>query len=64
VSSTGPTARFYASAATLNGNVVLFGGADGSGGLSGETWLWNGAGWTQATVSGPQARCGAAMAGP
>jgi len=38
-----PSARFGAMAATLGGNVVLFGG-DGS---TAETWAWNGATWTQ-----------------
>jgi hypothetical protein len=43
-----PSARFSVDMAadTLTGQVVLFGGVD-SGGLTSETWTWNGSTWTQ-----------------
>ena len=42
---------------------MLFGGenADG-GGMLGDTWLWDGARWTQSAATGPGARTGASMA--
>jgi Galactose oxidase, central domain len=44
--------------------VVLFGGLESNGAVSGSTWIWNGTTWTQAAaqVSGPSPRQGAAMA--
>jgi hypothetical protein len=62
-----PPPRSGASAATLNGNVVLFGGCSdqtaagcASGAVLGDTWLWNGSSWTQLSVSGPSPRFHAA----
>ena len=40
--------------------VVLFGGRD-EGGLSGQTWLWDGASWRESASVGPAPRAGAAM---
>jgi hypothetical protein len=58
--ATSPSARTEAAAATLDGSVVLFGGA-GPFAL-GDTWLWNGAEWTQAAPAhSPAARSSAAM---
>ena len=58
----GPSARADAAMVTLaNGHVLLFGGQT-PGGLSGETWEWSGASWSQLAMSGPSARCGHAMA--
>jgi hypothetical protein len=57
-----PPARNYAAMATLDGNVVLFGGESSPDPL-GDTWTYDGRGWTQATPSAsPDARTGAAMA--
>jgi hypothetical protein len=56
-----PSPRSAASAATLAGNTVLFGGGDGQT-IFGETWSWDGTGWTRLDVSGPPARAAAAMA--
>jgi Galactose oxidase, central domain len=46
------------------GQVVLFGGNDDTNSLSalGDTWLWNGTNWVQATTTGPAPRFGAVMA--
>jgi Galactose oxidase, central domain len=45
------------------GQVVLFGGADGAGDVLADTWTWDGNDWTQQTpVTSPPARDGAAMA--
>jgi hypothetical protein len=57
----GPSARHGHAMATLNGVVVLFGGADESGVL-GDTWTFDGAKWTQENVKGPSARSSHAMA--
>src|SRR5579864_569990 len=46
--------RIAAKAATLNGKVVLFGGA--ANGFPTDTWVWDGATWTQQNVSGPSGR--------
>jgi hypothetical protein len=53
----GPNARGYASMATMNGTVVLCGGA-GTGDLGGlsafdDTWTWDGTRWSQQNVTGP-----------
>jgi hypothetical protein len=61
VSSAGPSARYGASMAELDGTLVLFGGDDGSGGL-GDTWGWDGVRWTQYMVTGPSPRAYAGMA--
>ncbi|MGO8999979.1 MAG: kelch repeat-containing protein, partial [Polyangiaceae bacterium] len=48
--ATSPPPRQYAAAATLNGNVVLFGGSNGNAGPSAflnDTWEWDGTNWTQ-----------------
>jgi hypothetical protein len=44
--------------ATLNGKVILFGGfRAGTGGIDlGDTWSFDGTGWTQLTITGPSAR--------
>jgi hypothetical protein len=44
--------------------VVLFGGLEADGSVSGATWIWNGTTWTQAATQflGPPPRQGAAMA--
>jgi hypothetical protein len=62
----GPSPRSYASMATVNGTVVLFGGC--VLGFSGtpptcldDTWVWDGAHWTQQNVQGPSARDGALL---
>ncbi len=46
------------------GVTVLFGGqiTQYEGGVSGETWEWNGNSWTQRVVGGPSPRSGHAMA--
>src|SRR5206468_1923278 len=45
------------------GQTVLFGGADDSGDLLGDTWTWNGATWTrEQPATSPSARYGMGMA--
>lgn len=44
--------------ATLNDQVVLFGG--GNGADLGDTWVWDGSTWTELTIAGPAARGGTA----
>ena len=45
------------------GRVVLFGGLDPNGGTLGDTWLWDGATWTQRfPVTSPPPRANAALA--
>ncbi|HVT64513.1 MAG TPA: kelch repeat-containing protein [Mycobacteriales bacterium] len=59
-----PTARTGAASAfdASTGQVVLFGGYDGSS-VSAETWTWNGTAWTLVQpATTPPARTGAAMA--
>jgi hypothetical protein len=56
-----PSPRSGATAATLSGSMVLFGGT-ASGALQGDTWTWNGAAWSQPSVSAPPARAHASMA--
>ena len=59
-----PDAREYASMAydAATGNIVLFGGEDSHGRLSG-TWTWDGSTWTkQAPATRPPPRVGASMA--
>ena len=68
----GPPARDSAAMATLNGEIVLFGGqsllggsttpSSGAGETLADTWTWDGASWTQRDVVGPSARWGAAIA--
>jgi hypothetical protein len=63
--ATSPPARDDASMAydPSTGNMVLFGGYDGSGGYLNDTWTWDGTTWTQQSpVTSPPARVGASMA--
>lgn len=54
---TGPSARSgYAMAFDTARNVLVLFGGDTSGGLSRETWEWNGVSWTLRSVVGPSAR--------
>ena len=57
---TSPSERLGAAMAfdAVRGQVVLFGGATGSSFLTelGDTWLWDGSGWTQDVQAGPPAR--------
>jgi hypothetical protein len=48
-----PSVRFGAGMANdaTHGQVVLFGGIDGS--VLGDTWTWDGASWTEHTLSTP-----------
>jgi hypothetical protein len=54
----------FAAAATWGTAVVLFGGQDGNGSASPDTWIWDGSTWTVAPrqSNGPAARSQAAMA--
>ncbi len=61
----GPSARVGAVMASLDGQVVLFGGlsdtsADAS--YADDTWVWNGSTWRQVAVAGPPGRAWAVMA--
>ncbi len=57
-----PPGRDSAVAATLNGKVILFGGA-GNAGVLGDTWEWDGTTWTELhPAQSPPARWGAAGA--
>src|ERR1019366_8461497 len=61
---TSPPARWFASMAydPSTGQLVLFGGSDGSGELA-DTWTWNGSTWAEQLPStSPPARQGASMA--
>jgi fibronectin type III domain protein/galactose oxidase-like protein len=63
--SSSPPARSDASTAfdPATGQLVLFGGSNGSGGYRNDTWIWNGITWSQASPgSGPSVREGASMA--
>lgn len=56
-----PPARSGASAATLNGRMMVYGGAGPTS--LGDTWVWDGSTWTNETpLSSPPARNHAAMA--
>ena len=57
-----PPARFEQSMATLNGEIVMFGGFSGAIAALGDTWTWDGTGWTERSATGPAARAGHAMA--
>jgi hypothetical protein len=62
VSDAGPSGRSAATAAPLNGSVVLFGGTSGETGAQlSDTWTWDGTSWTQINVSGPSGRASAMM---
>ena len=62
----GPKARAGHAMATLAGKVVLFGGtgagAAATGSYLGDTWEWDGRGWTERHTNGPTARIDHAMA--
>ena len=45
-----------------SGQLILFGGVNSSGIITGDTWAWNGTNWTNLNISGPPARLGASMA--
>ena len=64
--SAGPSPRWGAAMATLNGSVVLFGGncfgGSSDDGYADDTWVFDGATWTLMLTSGPPARDSAAMA--
>lgn len=47
---------------SARGRVVLFGGHNGSSGLLGDTWEWDGFSWTLMATSGPPARQFTALA--
>jgi hypothetical protein len=57
-----PPPRWGASMAALGGRVVMFGGGDASDGIDdggnvlGDTWVFDGATWTEQSASGPVAR--------
>ena len=55
--ATVPPGRFYPSVATLDGQIVMFGGSNGTD--LADTWTWNGSNWTSLSVTGPAARAGA-----
>ncbi|HEX3746262.1 MAG TPA: putative Ig domain-containing protein [Bryobacteraceae bacterium] len=55
-----PAARTGASAAPFSGEIVMFGGYDGTANRA-ETWVWGGNEWGQLSSSGPTARNGASM---
>jgi hypothetical protein len=64
VAGQGPSPRWGAGLATLNGKTVLFGGSDGLsvGGLN-DTWQWDGTTWTQLAPNlSPSRRGTASMA--
>jgi hypothetical protein len=48
--------------ASLGHTVVLFGGGVNGSSDLGDTWIWNGAAWTQMSVVGPSPRAWAVMA--
>jgi N-acetylneuraminic acid mutarotase len=67
LASSGPPARAGAVMAQLGDVLVLFGGfgspsPDALAQSLGDTWTWDGTGWTQRTVAGPPPRDGAVMA--
>jgi N-acetylneuraminic acid mutarotase len=62
VTGSAPAARYFGSAASVSGKVVLFGGAGDSGVLD-DTWTFDGSAWRQVQVtSPPPARYAASMA--
>lgn len=67
VASSGPPGRYLAGMVydSLRGQTVLFGGnmlSSFGNNPVGDTWEWDGAGWTQVAVSGPAPRFGCSMA--
>jgi Galactose oxidase, central domain len=49
--------------ATLNGKLVMFGGFNLSGNYYlGDTWVWDGAAWTEINTAAPSARTSASVA--
>jgi hypothetical protein len=66
-SAAGPSARCGHAMATLNDTVVLFGGLAGdcsnpANGPLGDTWVFDGTSWTEASSTGPRPRYELAMA--
>lgn len=62
VTGSAPAARYFGSAASVSGKVVLFGGASDSG-IFDDTWTFDGSAWRQVQVSSPPpARYAASMA--
>ena len=62
VNAAGPSARSGALAATLHGNVVLFGGYDAASATSlDETWTFDGATWKKLEIPGPHGKSASAM---
>lgn len=59
-----PPSRLWTTMAydSIRGQIVLFGGNNGSGGLLGDTWVYDGSTWTRMSpASSPSPRFGAAM---
>ncbi len=55
----GPSPRYHHGMTTFQGKIVLFGGSPPSGSpiaWLGDTWQWDGAGWTKASMAGPSGR--------
>ncbi len=66
ITGPGPSARFWATMATLGNKVVLFGGYGGVNGQGqaiflNDTWTFDGTSWTHVPASGPVGRYSAAM---
>jgi hypothetical protein len=56
---TGPAQRFHHAMAPLGGVLVLFGGGGPGGGpvpWYGDTWTFDGTGWTMLSATGPIGR--------
>jgi hypothetical protein len=66
IESKTPTERFGAAMATLNSTAILFGGlgqnSEGVTQILGDTWTWNGAGWSREHVPAPSPRDSTTMA--
>jgi hypothetical protein len=62
----GPPARAYHTMSTITNagtqKIVLFGGEVDASHFLGDTWIFDGAAWTQLSIAGPSARFHAAMA--
>jgi hypothetical protein len=58
-----PPSRSFASAATANNAVVVFGGYDSNGDDLADTWSWSASSWTNWAAPGPSARDSVAMTG-
>jgi hypothetical protein len=59
-----PPARYWSEMAfdAGRGEAVLFGGTSSSISYLGDTWIWNGANWTQRATTGPSPRFQSSMA--